>query len=108
MKDGMKHGTNTGYAQHYAAGERPCGACRAAKAEYDRHYRQDPAREQDRRLRSKAQYLAYRRMAAKYPDEVKRSGGKREPTRTLRAALRSNRPQEYAATYQEELRNLGL
>lgn len=76
-----RHGTVAGAVRHSNAGELPCDACRAAKAEYDRRWRAAPERTRRSRLHAAAQRKAfqvlkkaneseYRRLYVQFRDEL--------------------------------------
>lgn len=66
-----RHGTTSGAARHAAAGELPCDACRAAKAEYDRRWRSSDEKTRKNRLHAKAQSLAERDLRQAHYEEYR-------------------------------------
>lgn len=69
--DDYRHGTASGARRHSLAGELPCDACRAAKAEYDKRQRSTPEHTRRNRLHAKAQARALRDLRRRYLDEYK-------------------------------------
>lgn len=61
-------GTTSGYSRHRWADEKPCDACAAAKAEYDRRLRSAPEATRRSRLNARAQGRALARLRRLYPD----------------------------------------
>lgn len=69
--DDRRHGTLSGARRHSAAGEPPCEACRAAKAEYDKRYKSADDKKRRNRLHAKAQSLALADLRRRYLDEYR-------------------------------------
>ena len=69
--DDERHGTLAGSQRHSRAGEPPCDACRAAKAEYDREWRSAPEKTRRNRLHARAQARALRKLKDAHPDEYR-------------------------------------
>lgn len=65
----LRHGTTTGYRAHQAAGQRPCDACVAAKAAYDKRWRATPAARRYARLHARAQNRAATWLRREFPAE---------------------------------------
>lgn len=66
-----RHGTLSGARRHVEAGEEPCDACRAAKAEYDERYRSGTDQQTRNRLHAQAQSRARTALAKRYPEEYR-------------------------------------
>ncbi len=60
-------GTYAGWSRHSRAKESPCDACRAARAVYNAHRRQDPAVKADDGRRARARARALSRLSREYP-----------------------------------------
>lgn len=67
--DDFRHGTPTGARRHSKAGEPPCDACRAAKAEYDKRWRTADENTRKNRLHAAAQRRALRDLKNAHEDE---------------------------------------
>jgi hypothetical protein len=65
-------GTPSGFRKHQDAGEKPCDACTAAKADYDRRWRSAPLRIQKHRLNARAQAEARNELARRYPAQYRK------------------------------------
>lgn len=61
-------GTNSGWARHQRAQEKPCDACARAKSDYDKRRRNTDSVKRASQLGARAQSRAERRLAAIYPD----------------------------------------
>jgi hypothetical protein len=70
--DDQRHGTLSGAKRHSDAGEDPCDACRAAKAEYDKRWRSGDEQTRRNRLSAQAQARAYSALAKAHPEEYRR------------------------------------
>jgi hypothetical protein len=64
-----RHGTTSGHTQHLLDGERPCDACRAAKAAYDKRHREAPEARRRDRANARAQGRALRELRRAHVDE---------------------------------------
>ena len=64
-------GTASGFTRHQNSGERPCDACKAAKAEYDRRWRSADDKTRRNRLHSRAQAKALSALKAAHEDEYR-------------------------------------
>lgn len=64
----VRCGTVTGYTNHQRAGERPCDACVAAKAAYNKRWREAPERTRRNRMYAAAQGRAKQRLVEMFPD----------------------------------------
>lgn len=69
---GVRHGTSSGARRHALAGEDPCDACRADKAEYDRLRLAAPEKALRNRLHARAQSKAYGVLAKVHREEYRR------------------------------------
>jgi len=64
-------GTLSGWRRHQRADERPCDACAAAKAAYDKRWRAAPERKRRDRLKARAQGRALLRLSHHHPSEYR-------------------------------------
>ena len=62
-----RHGTPSGWTAHQNRGERPCDACYAAKAEYDKRRKTAPEEVRRSRLHARAQARAETEIKRLYP-----------------------------------------
>ena len=69
--DDSRHGTPSGANRHVKAGEDPCDACRAAKAEYDRRRRESDEVAVRNRMHAKVQRLALSDLKRAHEDEYR-------------------------------------
>ncbi len=69
--DDERHGTAAGARRHSTAGEPPCDACRAAKAEYDKNWRSAPEKTRRNRLHASAQAKASSELRRAHLDEYR-------------------------------------
>lgn len=65
----VRHGTHSGWRLHQKRGERPCDPCYRAKADYNRRRRSAPDLVRAARRAARAQRLAYKELAHRYPAE---------------------------------------
>lgn len=66
-----RHGTNSGWAKHVKAGERPCVPCYAAKQEYDRRRRAAGPTQVKSRQNARAQFRAYQALVREHPERYR-------------------------------------
>lgn len=73
MKESVvRCGTVSGHTKHLRDGEKPCDACAAAKAAYDKRWRAAPARTRISRLNARAQHRALKRLKENHESEYKK------------------------------------
>jgi len=65
----IRHGTRSGWNLHRKLDQRPCDACYKAQADSNKRYRSSDARTRRARQTTRAQMLAYGRLARNHPEE---------------------------------------